>query len=222
MEGTWTLDGFVLQIFSDVAFFMAVDRSANLLGRYNAKPTYYYHYAHRSNMSLGSWMGLTPDIDLGFYRIFQGSKKWNMTSQTNYSQVFYTGTSCSLCSPIRYSLRPVRTLMSKRRNCWSTCGPLLPLTGSVHVLNAIPLLLFNKLIDRIPESDLASIWQPMGENERRILNIDTQNAGMITDLPFHYRLPYWNYILNEQWRNLIFRKCFRFVGSFPSIVTSRL
>ena len=151
-------------------------------------------------MSLGYWTGLSPDIDLGLQK--------RLIHSFNLINVWYSKVSCmvmnsSWCFPTRCSRRPAGQMTSQRRSCWSTCGLRSPSTGNQIQLSNQQFPSFHPT-DRIPESQLAPKWLPTTRDERHILNIDAENAAMITDLPFHYRLPFWNYLLGEWYTNSIY------------------
>ena len=55
-------------MISDASFFKCVDDSVKLFSKYGKQATYYYNYAHRSQFSLVSTLGVPEDLDLGKYR----------------------------------------------------------------------------------------------------------------------------------------------------------
>lgn len=53
------------QVFSDMYFFKSIDEAANLFGKFNEKPTYYYHYAFEGVSIFNQVMEIPAEVDLG-------------------------------------------------------------------------------------------------------------------------------------------------------------
>lgn len=52
-------------MFSDIEFFLSIDRAAKAISQNSRSPVYRYHYVHSGFMSLPRMMGLSPHIDFG-------------------------------------------------------------------------------------------------------------------------------------------------------------
>jgi len=46
-------------------FFKSIDEAANLFGKFNEKPTYYYHYAFEGVSIFNQVMEIPAEVDLG-------------------------------------------------------------------------------------------------------------------------------------------------------------
>ena len=52
-------------MISDYAFFKGIDDAVHLLSKFSDKPTYYYLFGHRAQLSTTTLLGLPSDLNLG-------------------------------------------------------------------------------------------------------------------------------------------------------------
>ena len=56
----------IIQLSSDYGFFKCLDDTVKLFSRHNdPHDTYYYYYAHKSNLSYLQLLGIPPNMDFG-------------------------------------------------------------------------------------------------------------------------------------------------------------
>ena len=56
-------------MISDYAFFKGIDDAVHLLSKFSDKPTYYYLFGHRAQISTTTLLGLPSDLNLGKKKI---------------------------------------------------------------------------------------------------------------------------------------------------------